>query len=219
MIIEFYGIPASGKTTHMNAILEKYKNSEKLMAFAENANKSEKLRCILTAEFISFFFKAAMMFLKKKNKVKYDAKLLYYFCGIYLSCMYCRNNGTFDYYVNDHGIIQNIVSAMWDNKSLLKSGKKIIAHTEKYFKNEIAFVYTVNGDNKELFSRIKNRNTVIRLKSYSFEDSEPIYNVQREIFEEITEDIKNGFRFIEIDSSADFDVCFEKICGFIDNLK
>lgn len=219
MIVEFYGLPASGKTTDMKAVLQKYNNAVDLTEYSQKIKRIKRLPLACTPEFISFFFKAAKMMLKKKKKVSYDLKIFYVFCCIYIRYMYYRKHKAYDYYLIDHGIVQNIVSALWNDTTLVSDGQKIIAHLSKYFKNEIAFIYTVNSDNKKTYERIINRKNEIRLKTYSYEDAEKILKKQAEIFGNLNEEVQKHFPILQVDSLTPFEGCFDKICTYLDELK
>lgn len=218
MIIEFYGLPASGKTTDMKAVLEKYENAVDLTEYSKKISKVKKLPYIFAPEFISFFFKAAALFIKKKNKASCDFKIFAVFCIIYIRYMYCRKDRTYDYYLIDHGIVQNTVSAMFCDDFLASQGLKLIAHLGKHFKDETSFIYTVNSDSENTYSRIKNRKTEIRLKNYSFEEAAKVLEIQTGVFEKLTAEAEKSFRLVRIDSLDSFENCFKKICGFIEEM-
>ena len=218
MIIEFYGLPASGKTTDAEALLEKYDNSVELISYTRSLKKIKKLPYIFTPEFLSFFFKVVTLFMKKKNKIRFDFRVFYTFCCIYIRYMYLRKDKTYDYYIIDHGIIQNIVSALWNESSLAVCGEKLISHMGKHFSDDILLIYTVNSDNENIYSRIANREKEIRIKKYSVEEAKKILEIQAEVFEKLTAEADRHFNILKINSLDSFESCFEKICGCIEKV-
>ncbi len=198
MIVEFFGLPASGKTTNMKSFLEKNNSSVSLMDYCYNNKKAITFFSIFTKEFISYYILVISLFIKKKHKTSRDFTILYYFACIYLRYMRCRKEKKYDFYLNDHGIIQNIASVLWNEENLIEQCGKIILHIEKYFKDEIIYIYTANSDNSNIFSRITRRGFKIRLYSLTFEEAEKVLNVQRKFFDYASENRKIGLTCIKV---------------------
>lgn len=218
MIIEFYGLPSSGKTTDMKAVLEKYENSISLTDYSKTVSRIKRLPLVFTPEFISFFFRMIMLYLKKKNRSYYIFKSFSVFCCVYLRYMYARKSKEYDYYLIDHGIIQNIVTVLWDEDTPVDYGKKLVSYAGKNFAQDIAFIYTDVGSAENAYSRIQTRGNEIRLKNFSPEKSKKILEIHSSLFEQLTEEAQKHFSVLTVDSLDSFENCFDKICNYIDKL-
>ncbi|HBL41157.1 MAG TPA: hypothetical protein DDY98_06150, partial [Ruminococcaceae bacterium] len=72
MIVEFFGLPGSGKTVNTEALLLHYGERAHQLLPKRSVLRKGGFRRIFTLEFLSFFFKAVSLWLKKKHKVRYD---------------------------------------------------------------------------------------------------------------------------------------------------
>lgn len=215
MIVEFYGLPCSGKSTSVRELLQQCEQSVDIMKYCKEIKKSKILRYVFTIEFIKFFFLLIPLFLKKKHKQKYDIKVLYFFCCIYLRYMFCRHNSTYSIYFNDHGAVQNIVSALWDDEKSTKYGEKITYYFCSHFKNELLFVYTDNPDNKKLFSAVKQRGNRIRLYFLPQNEAYRVMDSQRHIMETMTSTVEKYSPYIKVSTLCSKDKSVAEILDFI----
>lgn len=127
MIIEFYGLPGSGKTHLAWETVEFLRDKGLKVCDVDQVNKYKNSKNLLNLyrQFI-FILKNLKLFfivlnLSKKSKLNFKFRLLrtiIFFKSFYAS----QKSKKYDYFVFDEGIIQNIWSIIFWSESLLLDG-------------------------------------------------------------------------------------------------
>ena len=218
MIAEFYGLPGSGKTTHMKLLKENFPDKVEIIILKKNIFTSSNVKNIFSREFISFFFKMIKLWFAKKHKEKYDFKALYYFCSLYLDFMILRVRDDGKIYAVDHGLLQCVSSLVWDDRRLIEKSVPLLRHIVDHFGEYVDFVYLYGSDQSELYDRIINRKYMVRLKNYSREDAYRVLENQDILFKKAESLIREKHKTVSIDSTDDVMTNFDRICGYF-NIK
>gem|GEM_PF-5184300 len=213
MIVEFFGLPCTGKTTNMKMLCDRFPDRAEIFCLANARRKANRLRFVCSREYISFFAKTVLLWLGKKKKTRYDIKTLYYYFLLYREMMRLRGlEGDGRLYVADHGLVQNLASLVWDDERLLKKAGKLLEHVAKYFGASVTYIYLCGSDPDELYDRILRRPVDIRLKGFDREAALGIMTRQEELFGKAAVILGERGRAVKIDSSADLEKNFGRIC-------
>ena len=215
MIIEFFGLPGSGKTVNLKELLRRYGSDACQIVPDHKALKN--VRSVFSAEFFAFLFKLLRLWLWKKHKVRYDFRALYYFCLLYLTYMNLRKEHGKRYYLFDHGWVQSVSSLVWDEPALYEKCGAIFQHLNRYFNGAICFVFTDHADEDVLVERIKTRTYDVRLKHFSAEEAKRVLHAQRRFFVSAAAELKKGFSVLPLDSGQPLPENTERICRAIEN--
>lgn len=223
MIIEFFGLPGTGKTTIMNNIinisLQQDGNIKKSISGKE-LGYINCLKSFFSFEFFCFVFKFIHILIKKKNINKYDIISVKYMIKIYVIYMQIRDYGdNGEYYCWDHGLLQSIISLFWDNETLDKViFFDLITYVINKFNDKILFIYTKNDDVNELYNRIITRKQKIRLYFLPKEEVIRILEIQQKFLKEISLLLKSNF-IIEVDTNENIKINLSKIFQMINICK
>ena len=146
MIIEFFGLPGSGKTVNMKALLDHFGSDARQVLPERGVLKNGGLRLVFSAEFLTFLRLIVGLWLRKKRKVRYDLRTLYHFSLLYLACMKRRGDESVRYYLLDHGLVQSVSSLVWDEPGLYAKSGAVLRHFERYFAGSLRVVFTDYAD-------------------------------------------------------------------------
>ena len=217
MILEFFGLPGSGKTVNMKELLRHYGSGARQILPDRKVLKGGGLRLVFTAEFFAFSAMIWGLWLRKKHKVRYDLRTLYHFSLLYLSLMKARRDHGVRFDVLDHGFVQSVSSLVWDEPKLYEKSKALFRHIERYFKNGITFIFTDYADNHVLVERIKTREYDVRLKHVPDEEAEQVLQTQRRFFAMAAAELKGAFPLLPIDSDKPLAENTALICRELEN--
>ena len=215
MLIEFFGLPGTGKTTTMQILTARYPT--RIRDLNTLPPVPGKRRGIFTAEFCAFFFKLLRLWIPKRRKERYDGKALYYFCSMYLTLMALRDRGTEDLYVTDHGLLQCLSSVVWDDVRGIARADALLRHIVRSFDAETSYVYLSGSDADTLYNRIIGRSNIVRLKSYDRASAVAVLTRQDALFEKAARYAAQG-QLLRLDSRAEQNENAEKLCRYF-NLK
>ncbi len=202
MIIEFFGLPGSGKTVNMKELLKHFGRDARQVLPDRKVLRNGGLRLAFSAEFRLFLRLLLDVWRHKAHKTRYDLRTMYHFSLLYLSYMKMREGGDARYYLLDHGLVQSVSSLVWDEPALYSRGITLICVVREFFKGRITFVYTKNDDDGKLLERILSRESDVRLKHFAPEEALGVLKTQRRFFERAAEIMKDGFPVTEIDTDA-----------------
>ena len=217
MIIEFFGLPGSGKTVNMKALLDHFGSDARQVLPERGVLKNGGLRLVFSAEFLTFLRLIVGLWLRKKRKVRYDLRTLYHFSLLYLACMKRRGDESVRYYLLDHGLVQSVSSLVWDEPGLYAKSSAVLRHFERYFAGSLRFVFTDYADSGELVRRIKTRAYDVRLKHFADEEAISVLQAQRQFFAQAAEELKKGFCLTQIDSAEPPAANTERLLRELDN--
>lgn len=157
-VIEFFGLPGSGKTTVSKKLIGSMeKKGYKVIRFADYEDypnpKALIIRAMFTKAGISFLFHSLAMIVKNRLLFKADITKRVIYCLSFIG--FYTINKDCDYIVMDEGIVQGVICAFYDynRKSNIFSG---LAKALKRLK--IRFVY-VDVEPETASKRIVIRNT------------------------------------------------------------
>ena len=131
MILEFFGLPGSGKTANMKELLRRYGSGARQILPDRKVLKSGGLRLAFTAEFFAFERLLWGLWLRKKRKVRYDLRTVYHFSLLYLSYMKLRRERGARLAVLDHGLVQSLSSLVWDEPGLYAKYAPVFRHIRR----------------------------------------------------------------------------------------
>lgn len=169
-VIEFSGLPGSGKTTLINCILSNIDNNNIITRkeLFNNFNKSSLLdKCIYSILCIDLDFFILLLYLAiiYNSDFKFVKKLI----GLYLCMIYHQNTSIKDV-ILDEGFLQFITSIIFDLK--LKDNKKLDKFVRLLFRkfNIIEIRCDINID--IAIKRIKERKRNLDRYSYNYDNTE-----------------------------------------------
>ena len=160
MIIEFFGLPGSGKTTLCNELLIEH-NCFPLPKFNQ-FKKYEVFLVIFSFKFWSFNFYALLLYFVSED---WCIKNYYLLINLYLKYMLINKKYNSNYYCTDHGIIQTISSM---NFTKLKFPKIVVRMIKMLNINiNILGIYLYCDDFNVIIKRIKSRGNKKRINMLS----------------------------------------------------
>lgn len=214
MIIEFFGLPGSGKTANMKELLRHYGADAQQVLPDHGVLKN--VRLVFSTEFFAFLRKILGLWLHKKHKVHYDLTTLYYYSLLYLAYMKLREERGTRFFVLDHGLVQCLSSLAWDEPKLYEKCGAVFQHISRYFKAEIRFVFTDYENDDILVKRIQTREYDVRLKHFAPEDAKRVLQTQRLFFAQAAAALQADFSVLALDSTRPLSENTERLCRALD---
>lgn len=184
MIAEFYGLPGSGKTTLVNALLDSGEKCIEKKPRGKNIGKLTHLRHGLTAEFFGFARRVLRVYRGKPVKSAVDRENVQAMLRVYLIYMWERESGSPVFHGYDHGLVQFCASLIWKDYGLKEKALDVVEWFCCHMKDGARMIYTRNAQPEEIYERIRQRGEYRRiLNDMSREESMELLRFQHGFFE------------------------------------
>lgn len=221
-IVEFNGLPGSGKSTVVSELNKKIQSEGKRICdfttyFRKyKSNKKVNIKSILNINCMCIkyiFYILIFSYLQEErflNKVKVSLSTIKQF----LILNYCYSVEQYEYIILDQGTIQNLISIAYDKKvTALKYVEKIFSVIDKTFLN--FYIVNTDIDNKSIILRLgKREHGTSRLDLLKNVDLINIINIQRDNFNYIRSS-NIILKSINIDTNKDISENVKIVRNFI----
>ncbi len=215
MIVEFFGLPGTGKTTYLNMLMARYPQQTVQFFMAKRMLTAAHLPMLFSREWVSFFTKLLALWLGKRRKVKYDFRVLYDFCRMYLRYMELRGAPGDTVYLSDHGLVQCISSLVWDDPRGVTLAQPMLRQIGTYFGQSVQFFCLTEPDDARLDQRMRERRFEVRLKHFAEADAFRVLDAQRVLFDAAAETLQTKDGIPVLDGASSLDENFRKICALL----
>jgi thymidylate kinase len=200
-IIEFNGLPASGKSSVAIKLAEQLENDGYSVCsyseFKKAQSNNGKLDYQFDKHFLKYIKELFLFTLQQKGQPQKWENFLYS-CKDFGFFLWVNKQGNYDYILMDQGIIQNMVSIVYDKEMVSQS--KVVPIIQII--NQLADKYIVINtiiDMGESYSRIRNRkNGHSRIEKMNRDDFMRIAAVQKRNFSFIRDQIADRARVLDI---------------------
>ena len=180
MIIEFFGLPGTGKTTVVS-YLSNMQTKYSIIPEGKEIPKIMVLKNAMTHDYVLFSLLAWKLYARKTKKDKTDLRSLKFMLKTYLKYKTLDSRGL--YFLNDHGIVQCLSSLVWLDDSRVGDANRIIEYTMQHMANKVNFLYAFNSDFQRVLERNALRGTERRLLHLSEEEKKRLWAIQSGLFQ------------------------------------
>lgn len=211
MILEFYGLPGTGKSTIVSSLI----GANPMISFIPDGKsiaKSRLIKNMLTVEFVRFYWLSVILY-KKKGHDDVARGSLKFMLRTYLKYMCLRKDAAI--YCNDHGIYQCLSSLVWEDEKLVEDAVRIAEYVSSKFSDSVLFIFAENSNFDEVLKRNVDRNKTRRLGTLKLSDQRKLLSLQRSMFRRFCDSGKKHNCTFEIDTMQSVDHSSNTIIEFI----
>lgn len=213
-IIEFYGLPGSGKSVVSHRLIEELRSDGfcvmDYQSYTKSNGKKNVIRGILRVQGFKYFIYAVVFLIKNGLLFSIDVVKRMLFCLTFIAFYYDKRVRTSDYVIMDEGIIQGVVSAIFDYESDSLSFKWLAEIIEKISIQTVYVAMSPEHSNE----RIEMRGAIAhgRCDAMSSEERIAVLRVQANNFNKVFNAIVGCKASIKVDGK-------ESIESKVDHIK
>lgn len=210
--IEFYGLPASGKSTLINMLSEKLNKAGVVKVYTKyKISRRELYKEWLSQRGIMYSLGAFFIWRGKRKKEKEDFKFWKGMCGKFaaLKAMLLRCTEQ-EVVLIDHGRVQGLSSLLNRASCREKDLAWFLEQMEKNFQGYVLYIW-LYIDEKDCYERMKNRGKHVRLMEYEEKAALACMRDMNEMYENIYCYMKKRGCGLKVDSTKSAAQCVDEI--------
>lgn len=209
--IEFYGLPASGKSTLMRALHEELNKTGIQVHTRCDIKRKALYKEWLSWRGICYSIGCFFIWWGKDKKEREDFKFWKGMCGKFAALKAMSLQwGDNEVVLVDHGRVQGLSSLL--NKSCCKEKDFIwfLSELDKNFKNQVLYIYLYVNE-EDCYERMKSRGKQVRLLYYDKNSALSYMKNMNHMYEKIYCYMKEKGCGLKIDSSESIELCLKKL--------
>lgn len=184
MILEFYGLPGTGKTTLTKALIESDETLFKPKIRGRNFRRTAFYKYFFSLK--TYTLAALLLKIHGKKKSKADdfrhIKIILRMFMIYAEEVKLRSE---EIYCFDNGLIQSLLSFIWEEPEMEEDILKVVGFLERVLPDSLLFVYAENDNLDEIVRRMVQRGEDRRILHYEASRCRKLLELQKHYFDAI----------------------------------